>query len=320
MCRVVFVALFVAVTGCATERNRSTSQHVSAQQLAERAFDAEDRGETGRAAALLDEAVQIDPTDCETRLQLSELLLKHGDLPTAARHLEQLAERNPDDPRIAFRLAQTRFLMGQAEQAERWLRVGLELDPGNEEGLLLLGRLAEWRGDEEGARATYMRVLDIAPDSNSARIRLAALLCAAGQPNRAAPLARRVLDSEQACPMEVADAQWYLGEAYILMGREIEGESLLTAASKQRTLSADQWYELALAQTRVGRNDEALRSTEQSLAAAPRHPEAVELQGWLTARVPRGGGVPPGKGVPPGDNLAIVPAEAVAPGASTSAP
>ncbi len=298
----------VVLSGCGTSRHRNVSSTVSAQQLAERALDAEDRGEMGRAAALLDEAVQIDPTDCETRLQLSELLLKHGDLPTAARHLEQLAERNPDDPRIAFRLAQTRFLMGQAEQAERWLTIGLELDPDNEEGLLLSGRLAEWRGDQEAARATYMRVLDIAPESNAARIRLAALLCAAGQPNRAAPLARRVLDSEQACPAEVADAQWYLGEAYILLGRDVEGESLLTAASRQRRLSADQWYELALAQTRVGRNDEALRSAKQALTAAPQHPDAGQLEAWLTARVP------------PASMPTIIPAEAGMPASAADSP
>ena len=303
------VVVVVALAGCASSRHRTSgSQRVSAQQLAERAFDAEDRGEMRQAASLLDESLQIDPTDCETRLRLSELLLKHGDLPTAARHLEQLAEQNPDDPRIAFRLAQTRFLMGQAEQAERWLTVGLELDPDNEEGLLLRGRLAEWRGDPDGARATYMRVLDIAPDSNAARIRLAALFCSSGQPNRAAPLARRVLDSERACPSEVADAQWYLGEAYVLLGREVEGESLLTAASKQRLLSAEQWYELALAQSRVGRDDEALRSTERALAAAPRHSEAEQLHSWLTARVS------------PEASPAIVPAQASSAGAPAVVP
>lgn len=176
--------------------------------------------------------------------------------------------------------------MGQVEKSARWLAVGLELDPDNEQGLLLAGRLAEWRADSTGAIAMYVRVLDVAPESNAARLRLAILLNAAGQPNRAAPHARRVLDSEQACPAEVAEAQWQLGESYVLLGRVEEGESLLTAASKQRPLNTDQWHELALAQARVGRRDEALASISRVLAASPGNSDAVQLQQWLETGAP----------------------------------
>jgi hypothetical protein len=70
------------------------------------------------------------------------------------------------------------------------------------------------------------------------------------------------------------------------LGRVEEGESLLTAASKLRPLTTDQWHELALAQARVGRRDEALASISRVLAASPGNTDAVQLQQWLLAPSP----------------------------------
>lgn len=284
-------ALCVTVSGCSTTRTVNRQRSDSASQLAEQAFDAEERGDIHGATDLMDTAVRINPGDCEARLQLSELLLRHGNLEAASAHLETLAESNPDDPRIAFRLAQTWFLMGQVEKSESWLAIGLELDPDNEQGLLLAGKLAEWRSDSEAAMASYMRVLDVAPESNPARLRIASLLNTAGHPNRAAPHARRVLDSETACPAETAEAQWLLGESYVLIGRVPEGEHLLAMASKQRPLTPEQWHELALAQARVGRLKESLASTELALRDSPENPDARKLKAWLVTQMPDSGTV-----------------------------
>jgi protein O-GlcNAc transferase len=275
------------LTGCATSRSAtvSTAKVQAARELAEQALDAEERGDVAGAQTLLSDALEANPLDCETRLHLSELLLKHGDLQTATQHLEQLADRNPDDPRIYFRLAQTEFLLRRLDRAQGWLSRGLELDPDHEEGLLLSARLAEGRGAREVAVETYMHVLDVAPESSRARLRLASLLNDAQQPERAAPHARRVLESEAACPLEIAEANWILGESYVLLGREPEGAELMARAAPGRSMSADSWHELALVQTRLGQWQTADASASRALALNPERSEFAALRAFLAQRL-----------------------------------
>jgi tetratricopeptide (TPR) repeat protein len=279
--------LLLGLIGCVAPRQAtvSSAKVLAARELAEQALDAEERGDVAGAESLLEDAIRSNPLDCETRLHLSELLLKHGDLQTATQHLEQLAAQNPDDPRIYFRLAQTEYLLRHTDRTQNWLSRGLELDPDNEEGLLLSGRLAEGRGSRDVAVETYMHVLDVAPESSRARLRLAALLNEAQQPERAAPHARRVLDSDSACPLEIAEANWILGESYVLLGREAEGVELMARAASGRSMSADSWHELALLQTRLGQWQPADASVSRALALNPDREESLTLRAFLARRM-----------------------------------
>src|SRR5947208_14782194 len=90
------LAAFGALGACSTQRQVATGRSETAEKLSEQARQARDRGDSQSAEYLLTAAVDRNPTDCETRLELSELLLAHGSCETAIAHLKRLISQNPD--------------------------------------------------------------------------------------------------------------------------------------------------------------------------------------------------------------------------------
>jgi Flp pilus assembly protein TadD len=94
-----------------------------------------------------------------------------------------------------------------------------------------------------------------------------------------------VLDSDSACPLEIAEANWILGESYVLLGREAEGVELMARAASGRSMSADSWHELALLQTRLGQWQPADASVSRALALNPDREESLTLRAFLARRM-----------------------------------
>src|SRR5262249_20613015 len=86
-------------SGCARARSTMTARSETAERLSAEARQAKVRGDSQSAEQLLTEAVERNPGDCETRLELSEMLLAHGSTEAAVFHLQKLIDQNPDDPR-----------------------------------------------------------------------------------------------------------------------------------------------------------------------------------------------------------------------------
>lgn len=276
---VAFTYFFIA--GCAASRNASAARSDESQRLAQQARQAEDRGDARTAELLLTAAVTRNPADCETRLELSELLLQQGSLDAAAAHLRKLVAQNPDDPRGYVRLAEALSLQGSHGEAATLVDAALEMDPLHTQGLLLRGRLHELAQRDDKALEAYHRVMLADPDQEDAELRIAGIYLKRGQQRQAAPLLRAVLESPHACPRQRSAAHWVLGMAYAQDERWADAAQSLAAGSGGRQMSADDWCQLAYARFRAGDAAGARQAVASALQVAPTDSTALAMQATL---------------------------------------
>lgn len=246
------IAACLLHSGCAASRNLWNARTDESQRLVQQAHQAEDRGDDKAAEVLLVEAVKQNPSNCETRLELSELLVQQGSMHAAEEHLQQLVEENPDDPRGHVRLAQVRFHQRRYADAKRALDAALEIDPMHTQGLLLRGKLEELRGRDDWALEAYHRAMLSENEQVEAELRIAAIHLKRRQPQQAAPLLRSVLESSQACPLEKSNATWMLGTAYAQESRWSDAVAALEAGIPTRRMTQEDWQKVAYARSRCG--------------------------------------------------------------------
>jgi predicted Zn-dependent protease len=153
--------------------------------LLERAQTARFSGDSGRARALLEEAIADRPNDRSLWLAYADLLeyelADHEGARTALLGAERLGAL---DPSLQLRLAQLEAWTGRSAQAAERLEALLaSLDAGaigsaavpRADVLAFRGDLERWRGDRIGAARSYRMALASDPESQRARDGLAAL-------------------------------------------------------------------------------------------------------------------------------------------------
>lgn len=262
-------------------RNATVKRSDEARKLAAQARQAEDRGDERTAEVLLTAAVRTNPRDCETRLELSELLLQHGSMKAAAEHLQRLVAQNPDDPRGYVRLAEAYYYLGQYPDAERAVKTALEMDPVHTQGLLLRGKLEELAQRDDQALEIYCRVMTTDQGEVEAPLRIAEIHLRRQHHRQATPLLRSVTENPQACEEQRTAAYWLLGTAYALDDRWKESAAALEVASRSRTMGAGDWYRVAYAQQRANDIAASQRSVGECLKIEPAHAAGNQLALWL---------------------------------------
>lgn len=208
---------------------------------------AEDSGDYSAAAALLGQAVQSDPQNCETRLELSELLLEGGSSHVAMEHLRAVVVQSPDDARGYVRLAQALCMQQRQAEAEPLLRTALELDPSHPTGLYLLGQLLEEQGLERDALDLYYRAIPLLPNPVEAEYHVARIKLKSGQREQAILLLREVVDHSQACASLKAEAYWLLGQAYRGDERWLEAAVAMQSSLQLQPRTVESWQQVAAA-------------------------------------------------------------------------
>jgi tetratricopeptide (TPR) repeat protein len=274
-----------ALGGCSSPRPTTTGRSETAEKLSEQARQARDRGDSRSAEYLLTAAVDRNPADCETRLELSELLLAHGSCETAIAHLKRLISQNPDDPRGYVGLAEALYLQRDLDDAEYCLDRALDLEPRQTRGLILRGRIDEARGRKARALEDYYRVLGFEPDNGEAKLLIAELHLQQGDGPLAAPLLRSIVESGDPAAGRRDRAQWLLGQCYRAEGRWNDAARAFAAGISGRGESASDWYDLADACWRAGDLRGADLALTRSLQLSPTWAPALALRAVLDARV-----------------------------------
>lgn len=253
-----------------------------AQQLAQEARHAHDRGDSAKAEHLLSSAVQIDPRDCETRIELSEMLLEHGSCDAAVLHLKQVVKQNPDDARAHVKLGQAMRTRGDLREAERLADIAIRLDPNNAEGLILRGVLYEQQHQEDPALRVYYRALHASPDRSDAALRIASLQLRRNASRQAGAVVRTLLERPDISTAHRSEAEWLLGLAYSQEERwSLATPALETAASVEefaKRMNADDWYQLAYACWKTGDVARSGEATGTALRLQPTHSGAQSLE------------------------------------------
>lgn len=277
------------LAGCARKQATVTARSETAERLSVQARQASDRGDERSAEQLLSAAVERNPGDCETRLELAEMLLAHGSTGLAAVHLQKLIDQNPDDPRGYVGLAETRYAERNLAAADRLIATALELDQRQVRGLLLRAKIEQARGENEFAIEDYHRVLAYEPQHLEATFLIAELFLKQGDTRLAAPLLRSVVENPETSDSQRAQSQWLLGTCYSRDGRWSDAARSLAAGISSRPGSARDWYVLADAAARGGDISGGQNAIAQSLRIAPGDPQALALRSALDQQMPIAG-------------------------------
>ncbi|RMF75116.1 MAG: hypothetical protein D6738_04640 [Acidobacteria bacterium] len=200
-----------------------------------------DRGEAGSDDDPLPAREGRSPReaiDDYDRFQRTRELLLAGQAEAAARLVERLLERDPDNPQFLLRLARARQALGDDPGTEQVFRRLIEVQPTFYLGYRLYATFLEERGRHLEARNLWLRLSGLLPGYVGLETRLAAAELGAGLED----------------------------EAAARLGRYLE----------RRPDDAEGWELLGRVERARGNADAALAAFRQALALAPTRRDAVE--------------------------------------------
>jgi tetratricopeptide (TPR) repeat protein len=230
-------------------------------------------------------AVQIAPSDFQSRLVLAQTLMKAKKLDEATSLLEQLAAEDPGNwpvKELQFRIQLARkdftAALASAQSIQR-------LTPKQGMGFYLAGLVEEVQQQPDKAAEDYEQALQRQPDTGEPLAALARLDLS--RKKGAVAMAR--VDAVIARSPHNAVAQELKGQLLLAEGQP-EAAIAFYQASVQNAPNWDQGYQgLALAQTTAKRYDDALRTLQSGIANTQGSTLLVGDLGRLYERLGRGG-------------------------------
>lgn len=152
-------------------------------------------GDLTKALASFEEALKLDATLEQARLNRGIALLRDGQIAKAVADLEALANDEHSLVRgdAAYHLAIALDRAGRAAEAEIWLDRAIKLDNDLDAAVLYAGLLRERRGDLQGAGRAYLEYLKKHPDSTTALLRFGVSAHKSGSIDTAKTYLQRVI-------------------------------------------------------------------------------------------------------------------------------
>ncbi len=151
-----------------------------ARTLREQARQAEEEGQTRRAATCLRRCLEFAPEDTDTLVHYGELLERLAETPyergRVAAVYQQVLGRQPQRTAVRRRLAVLALELGWTVEARDHLEKLLEQQPGQADLEGLLGLCLELSGEAKQAAAAYRQALAHDPKQRDVAVRLARLL------------------------------------------------------------------------------------------------------------------------------------------------
>lgn len=257
------------------------------------------RAQLDAAATLLDEgaarsAVRMLRSSWEPELCADDLvplycmwvraLCDVDELDHARTLAERAADEFPREPDVQIAVGNVYDLLGQLEKARDAFQAAIESSPGGALQFYNLGAVLERLGDEDGAETCYREATSIETDGNTlfeASAALGALLRRTGRLEEAAGVYDSYLDGD---PINVD----LLVEHGICLSDLDTYEDAIDRFELALTLDGEHagaWYNLAITQYRMGRQEEALASMQRARDVDPQSPLTLAVLGsWQLVR------------------------------------
>jgi len=244
-------------------------------------------GEGEAAAAELERARALDPSQPEVDRHLANILLDLKRFEAAAAALERALARDPDHAGARIDLAEILLLrLPQREgQAGAQIERALSLAPQDARALYLRGAWRRRQGQTEAALADLRAAVARDPRLTQAHYELGQLLRssgdAAGARSAFETFERLAQEAEQlerhqanlAADRKNPDSWILLAVQHTRMGALEEAARALQRALELEPGSAVALYDLALVRLRQDRRDDAVRLLERAIAADPERSE-----------------------------------------------
>ena len=235
----------------------------SAGELQRQAEQAAAKGDTARAASLLEQLLERAPDHCEGRLMLGILRCRGGEHAAALPHLMQAAALGPDRPDTHLALGNLYHLLGKARAAEESYRRVIELDPqadGAHYNLAVLLRAAGRHGE---AMQQYRRAHELGRPE--ATWDLVQELLEAGEEDAA----RAAADFAVGRAGESAPAQKSRGLVHLFQHEPVPALARFERATQLASGDVESWLHAGIAAQELGRFDQAMAAYETVLRLDP---------------------------------------------------
>lgn len=271
------------------------------------------RGGTAAARGAYEEALRLEPALHDARIGLITADIAEKNIAAAQGRITEWRTQTPDDPRLKVLSARVDLVAGRATEAERTLREIVTADASHLEAYDLLGRLyisqgqvdraisefralaersktpagaltmialiAESKGDRDGARQQYEKILAADPRSGVAANNLAWIYAETGKPDEAVKLAL-VAQTELRGRPEAEDT---LGWAYYHKGLTGHAIGAFERALAKSPDNPVYHYHLGLAHAKAGSDANARRSLQRALTLKPDFAGADDARARLRA-------------------------------------
>jgi Flp pilus assembly protein TadD len=170
---------------------KSVTAQTEVERLGERGAKKAAKGDYRRAISILNRVLELQPSYCPARRDLAMVYYELGNIETAKDHFVEVLRLNPRDAWSWVCLGAI-YAMDENESptAEKFLRRGLEISPGDPWALNNLAAIARRRGDIEEAIRLFREVIASRPEYPNSHYGLARAFCMRNE----LVLARRALD------------------------------------------------------------------------------------------------------------------------------
>lgn len=269
-------ALDVALAA-AEEAHRLKPDWVNAVVLQTRVLQL--KGESGRAADVLEDVINKQPQDAGLRMIYARLLLSAGRYEASLVQLEVLAKQAPDNPEVLLTTALVAIDLKQLDAAERYLNQLLAQPRHGAEASYYLGAVAEARKDVATAKKWYLAVAD-GEHYLSAQLRLAVIMADQGDVDGALSRMRALPTENATQKVRVASVEGsvlYQAERYAL------AMDVYNAALKEVPDHVDLLHGRALAAEKLDRLDILEQDLTSILQREPTNAAALNTLGYTLA-------------------------------------
>jgi tetratricopeptide (TPR) repeat protein len=225
-------------------------------------------GDHARAIALIDEALARSPEDGELAVARGSTLYEWGRIREAREWLLRARSLGSTDPLLPFMLGWACHLVGQQDEALRWIRKAVEVDPVSTKARFGLGVVLAATGKSAEAVRQFEEVLCADGRDFKTLMQLGSCKLELDDPIAAESSYRRAI---AVCPGS-ASAWTDLGAALYKQSRSAEGLAAFEIADRLESEAdedVDNFVNLAVALADDGRIDQALSVYERNLPDRP---------------------------------------------------
>ena len=159
-----------------SQNDRSTRQNqTQAVHLVQQADELAMKNDFAGSLALIQQAIQTDPTYPAAYSQLAKLYFSAGEIDKASDAIAQALARNPNEPDFLYVQGKILERQGRWDDAIASFTKSTLVNPEESDSFYELGTIYQRRSDLARARAAFKRAVEIAPDDPDYRRALEAL-------------------------------------------------------------------------------------------------------------------------------------------------
>jgi len=240
----------------------------------------------GKSDASIKEMAQVpelDPEAVTPTEQLIRAYLRDENYDEALKLCEKAVEQRPDQAILYIVLGQIYHRFDRLDEAMVAFQTAIRLEPENVMGYGALVELQESRNDLTAAVDIYERLIEISPDSAGLYYQLALVLIRIDDKHGAIDALRKTLELNA----RLVRAQYLLGVLFLETNQNEECIAQLRAYMDGRPNDMDAADNLAAAQARLGRYEQAISLFQRILSSNQAQPQHHIASMYLHLRAKR---------------------------------